>query len=147
MGAELDKEMAEMQQQMATMPPEQRKMMEDMMAKQGVSMGAGGPGTMSVRICMTKEMAERDQIPAARSDCKNTVSPRSGNSMKFSFSCTNPPSSGEGQTTFLSPEHYTSRMTLNAGTRAKPEKTNMDGSGKWLSADCGAVKPWPGVKK
>ena len=33
--------MAQMQQQMAAMPPEKRKQMEAMMAKQGVSMGGG----------------------------------------------------------------------------------------------------------
>jgi len=54
---EMNKEMAAMQEQMAKMPPEQRKMMEDMMAKRGLAMGAGGPGGgMSIKMCMTKEM-------------------------------------------------------------------------------------------
>ena len=51
--------MAQMQQQMASMTPEQRKMMQDMMGKQGVGIGAGGPCGMSVKVCMTKEMVER----------------------------------------------------------------------------------------
>src|SRR4051794_26771635 len=38
---EMEKARAQMQQQMASMPPEQRKQMEDMMAKQGMKMGAG----------------------------------------------------------------------------------------------------------
>ena len=59
--------MAEMQQQLATMPPEQRKMIEDAMAKQGAQQG----------------------------DCTHTAEPRSGNTQKFSFSCSKAPSRGE----------------------------------------------------
>jgi hypothetical protein len=144
MGADLDKELAQMQQQMATLPPEQRKKMEDMMARQGLAMGSGGsPGVMSVRICMTPEMAERNQVPATQGDCRNTVSPRSGNTMKFSFTCRNPTSSGEGQTTFLSSEAYNTKMTVNTVTQGKTEKTSMEASGRWLASDCGAVKPLP----
>jgi hypothetical protein len=144
MGANLDKELAQMQQQMATLPPEQRKKMEDMMARQGLAMGSGGsPGVMSVRICMTREMAERDQIPATQGDCTHTVSPRSGNTMKFAFTCRNPASSGEGQTTFLGPEAYSTKMTVNTSAQGKTEKSSMEANGRWLSSDCGAVKPLP----
>ena len=31
--------------------------------------------------------------------------------------------------------------------QGKPEKISMDGAGKWLSADCGAVKPMPTANK
>lgn len=147
MGQELAREMAQMKEQMASMPPEQRKMMEDMLAKQGVSMGAGGSPAVSVRICISKEMAERDEIPAAQGDCKNKVLPRAGNTMKFSFSCTNPQSSGEGQITFLSPEAYTTKVSVDTMVQGKPEKIDVDGSSRWLSADCGAVKVVPAAKK
>lgn len=132
--------MAKMQKQMESMPPEQRKMMQDMMAKQGVGMGAGA-GTTTVKICMTKEMVERDDVAAQQGDCKHTVSPRNGNTMKFSFVCTKPPSSGEGQVTFVSPQAYTTKMTLNSTVNGKPEKMKMDATGKFLSAECGNTKP------
>lgn len=138
---QLEKGMTEMQQQMAAMPPEQRKMMQDMMAKQGVSMSPGAGGAMAMKICMTKEMVERNELPAQHGDCKTTTSPRAGNSMKMSFVCTQPPSSGEGQVTFVSPEAYTMKMAMKSTVQGKPETMTMDGSGKWLSADCGAVKP------
>jgi hypothetical protein len=144
---QMEQSMAQMQQQMASMPPEQRKMMQDMMAKQGVSTGAGGPGAMSVKICMTREMAERNDIPAQQGDCKHTNSPRSGNTMKSSFTCANPPSSGEGTVTIVSPEAYTTKMTMKTVAHGKPETVKMDGSGKWLSADCGAIKPMAMPKK
>lgn len=146
--AEMDKAMAQMQQQMASMAPAQRKQMEDMLAKQGVSMGGGAGGGLSVKVCMTKEMAERNEMPQAQQgDCKSSTSPRVGNTQKISFTCTQPPSSGEGQITFTSNEAYTMKMVTTTSVKGKPEKMTLDGSGKWLSADCGAVKPMSPPKK
>lgn len=142
---EMEKGMAQMQAQMSAMSPEQRKMMEGMLAKQGVGMGAGaaagGPGVMLLKMCITKEMAERNEIGGREGDCKSSYSPRTGNSMKYSFTCTNPPSSGQGEFTIASPEAYRSKMTMTATRQGKPEKIDMEGQGKWLSADCGNVKP------
>jgi hypothetical protein len=146
-GGRMEQDMAQAQQQMAAMPPEQRKMMQDMMSKQGMSMGAGGPGTTSVKTCMTKEMVERNEIPAQQGGCKHTTSPRVGNTMKMSFTCANPPSRGEGQVTFASSEAYTMKMIMTTVVKGKQEKVNMDASGTWLSADCGAIKPITVPKK
>jgi len=146
--AEMDQAMAQMQQQMASMPPAQRKQMEDMLAKQGMSMGAGAGGGISMKVCMTKEMAERNEMPQTQQgDCKSTAAPRVGNTQKISFVCTQPPSSGEGQITFTSNEAYTMKMVTTTTVKGKPEKMTLDGSGKWLSADCGAVKPMTMPKK
>jgi hypothetical protein len=134
-----EKAMAEAQKQLAKMPANQRKMMEDMMAQQGVGMGAGG--AMTAKVCMTREMVERNAVATQQGDCKQTSSPRVGNSMKFSFVCTRPPSGGEGQVVFVSPEAYTMTMALNTSASGKPEKMNMDASGKFLSAECGNIKP------
>ena len=139
---QMEAAMSEMQKQMASMSPEQRKMMEQQMAKSGVKMGAAGPaGGMTVKVCMTKEMAERNDVPAQQGDCKNTNQSRSGNTMKMAFTCTNPPSSGEGQVTFGSPESYAMKMAISTQVQGKPEKVNMEGAGKWLGAECGSVKP------
>jgi hypothetical protein len=139
---QMEQNMSQMQQQMANMPPEQRKMVEEMMAKQGVKMGPGGPGGgITARICMTKEMVERNELPSQRGDCKTTQQARAGNTMKMAFTCTNPPSSGEGQVTYTSPESYAMKMMVNTQVQGKPEKVNMDGTGKWLGSDCGNIKP------
>jgi hypothetical protein len=139
---EMEQKMAMAQQQMANLPPDQRKMMEEMMAQRGVKMGAGGPGGgMTIQMCMTREMAERNEVPAQRGECKTTMQPRTGNTQKMSFVCANPPSSGEGQITYASPEAYSMKMLVNTTVQGKPEKMSMEGSGKWLGADCGSVKP------
>ncbi|HSV50811.1 MAG TPA: DUF3617 domain-containing protein [Burkholderiaceae bacterium] len=144
---QMDQAMAQMQQQMASMPPAQRKQMEEMMAKQGVQMGGGGPGGASVKVCMSKEMVERNDIAANQGDCKTTSQQRSGNTMKMAYTCTKPPSSGEGEFTFVSAEAYRSKMTVSSMAQGKLEKMTIEGSGKWLGADCGAIKPMEPPKK
>ncbi|AYQ27426.1 MULTISPECIES: DUF3617 domain-containing protein [unclassified Polaromonas] len=139
---EMEKAMATMEKQLASMPPEQRKQMQDMMAKQGMSMGSSAGGAMNVKMCITKEMAERNELPQQQQgDCKTTQSPRSGNTMKFSYVCTQPPSSGEGVMTFNGDTAYTMKMNTTTNVKGKAEKMTMDASGKWLSADCGNIKP------
>ena len=145
---QMEDSMAQMQQQMASMPPEQRKMMEEMMARQGVRKGSQGPGQgMSMQVCMTKEMVEKNELPAQQGDCTTTQQSRQGNTMKMAFSCTNPPSTGESQVTLKGPEAYSMKMVVNTKVDGKPERMNMEGSGKWLSSDCGKVKPHVPPKK
>jgi hypothetical protein len=140
--------MAEAQKQMESMPPEQRKMVQEMMAKQGIQLGAAGGTGLTMKVCMTQEMVDRSVVASRQSsdnqnECTQTNSPRSGNSMKFSFVCTKPPSSGEGQVTFTSPEAYSMKMASTTTVKGKPEKMDMQTSGRWLGGDCGAVKPFP----
>ncbi len=138
---DMNDKMAAMQQQLANLQPDQKKMMQDMMAKQGVQMGNAGPGGMSIKTCMTKEMIERNEMPAGEGDCSSTLSARTGNTQKIAFTCTKPPSSGEGQITFSSSEAYTTKMKINSTVRGKAETVDMEGAGKWLATDCGDVKP------
>ncbi|MDB5966096.1 MAG: hypothetical protein JWQ72_2596 [Polaromonas sp.] len=139
---EMDKAMAQMQQQLASMPPAQRKQMEDMMARQGVGMSAGANGGMAAKMCLTKEMADRQQMPMQQQgNCTTSTSDKTASGMKMKFTCTNPPSSGEGQFTFTGDSAYTMKMTVNSSAQGAPRTTTIDASGKWLTADCGSIKP------
>lgn len=134
---------ANLQAELAKLPPEQRKMVEDMMAKNGVGLKPGGTGA-ALRVCISKEMAERSQLPTAqRGDCKTETSQRSASGMAIKFTCTNPPSSGEGQVSFSGDSAYSVKMAVTTTLQGKPEKANISASGQWLAADCGAVKPLP----
>ena len=140
-GGQMDKAMAEMQQQMASMSPEQRKQMEAMMAARGVQMGPAAGGGMAVKMCMTREMVERDEVPAAQGDCRTTSQKRTGNTLAVAFTCSNPSSSGDSTITFNGPESYTSKTNVTTQKNGKAEKFTMEGTGRWLGADCGSVKP------
>jgi hypothetical protein len=135
----MEKAMAEMQKQLAAMPAEQRRQMEAAMASRGVKVGAGGN---SVKVCVTKEEAARP--PEARmsaGNCTQKDVQRSGNTMKFKFECTQPPSTGEGEMTFVSDKAYSGRTTVTSQVAGKPQQMNMEMQGRWLAGDCGDVKP------
>jgi hypothetical protein len=139
---QMEQQMAQMQQQMANMPPEQRKMVEQMMAQRGMKMGTAGGSGMTMKICLTKEQIERNQMPQQqRGDCKTSMQPRVGSTVKMSFTCSNPPSSGEGEYTVTSSDSYAMKMVVHTQVQGKPETMNMDGTGRWLGADCGDIKP------
>ena len=134
---QMEAAMKQMQQSMASMPPAQRKMMEDMMAKQGVGIGPGGN---SVKVCLSKEDAERDS-PPQQEGCTQTTR-RSGNVWQVAFQCKGPPpSSGDGQLTLVSPTAYTGNFTIRTEHDGKPETLKMTQNGKWLGADCGNIRP------
>ena len=138
---EMDKAMAEMQKQLAAMPPEQRKMMEQMMAKQGVGLDASGH---KLRLCLTPEDVARDSVPAAQDGCTQT-SQRSGNTWQVSFQCPardgQPASSGSGSVTLQNPGAYTGQFKMQTQVGQKAEQMNLATQGRWLSADCGSVRP------
>lgn len=141
--AQLDSAMAQAQKQMAALPPEQRKMMEDMMGKQGINLPSiGTGGAMVMKICITPEMAARSEMPNPQEgDCTTTITSRTGNSMKAKFACTDPPMTGEGTYTFSGDTAYTVDMKMNTTQNGKPESMTIKGGGKWLSSSCGSVKP------
>lgn len=135
---ETQQAMAQMQQQLASMPPAQRKQMEAMLAQQGVSVD--GKGGMRMKSCVTPEMAARSEVPVQEGDCKTTPAKRSGNTMKFSYQCTDPDIRGEGTATFTSPKQYSLHSESVQTVNGKGEKITMDVEGTWLSSDCtGAI--------
>ena len=142
-GGQQEQAMAQLQQQLAQMPPEQRKQMEAMMAQRGMRMAPAGGG-MAMRVCMTKDMVERNEVPT-REGCTSTRQQRGGNTIKVAFSCASPPSSGEGEVNFT-PDSYTSHMVVRSKAQGRDETMVVDSTGKWLGADCGDVKP-PAARK
>ena len=138
---EMEKAMAAMQQQMAAMPPDQRKAMEQMMASRGVGMGPKGS---TFKVCVTPEDAARKMGPRMgdRPNCTQDVVQRSASTLKMKWQCTGEnPSSGEGEVTFASDKAYSGQAVMTSTVRGKPETMNIEQSGQWLSADCGAIKP------
>jgi hypothetical protein len=146
---QMDQAMAQMQKQMAAMSPAQRQQMEAMMGQHGVTMPTpGAGGSMAMKVCITPEMAARSEMPSQHEgQCTSTVTSRSGNTLQMRFTCQNPPSSGEGTYTFSGDTAYTLKMVVNTTRQGKPESMTLDGQGRWLSADCGSVKPVQMPKK
>lgn len=140
---QLEQAMAMMHEHVANMSPEQRKQIDDLMAKNGVQMPTpGANGAMVVKMCMTREMAARKEIPFQQhGNCTQRQSPMVGNTMKVSFNCTQPQASGEGQVTFQNDAAYAMRMRVTSAALGKPETMNMEATARWLGAECGSVAP------
>lgn len=140
-GDEMAAAMARMQKEMAAMSPEQRKLMQEMMARQGMSSGGTGQ-TMAVKICITPEQAARDQVPPPDSNCRITSQERSGNTLRVKFECAGEyKGSGQGEYAFISDKAHKGRTVLTTTVKGKPERIEMDHAGRWLAADCGTIKP------
>lgn len=120
------------------LPPEQRKAVEDMMASQNIRLG---DKSSTVQACISKEDAERGEVPQQAGECTQQVVQRASNSMKVKFSCsTTPPANGEAVVNFQSPKAYTSQAVVDTVVVGQPERVNVNQTGRWLGADCGSVK-------
>ena len=138
--------MAQAQQALANMPPAQRKQMEQMMAAQGLNLSSGPQGQTAVKVCITPEQAAIDQIPQ-QEGCTQKVQRVDAKTMKVSFSCKGEsgegPTSGEGTVNFEGPTAYNGNFKIKTTQDGKPEQIDMAQTGRWLSSDCGAIKPVP----
>ncbi len=87
-------------------------------------------------------MVAQNEIPVQhRGNCTHTRSPIVGGSMKFSFVCTNPESSGQGTATFVSDTAYKMNVDVTSKVQGQTHQNSMSSSAKWLGGDCGNIKP------
>jgi Protein of unknown function (DUF3617) len=138
------KAMPTMQDTMKNVPPEQRKQMEAMLAKQGLSVGAGG--SAAVKVCMTPEHVRQGALtqPQGAQNCNQQAMQQIGSTLKYSFVCNQPKAQGEGIATWNSDNtQFTNKVKMRSERNGKMHETEMDGAGKWLGADCGQIKPLP----
>jgi hypothetical protein len=137
---EVEQAMREMQEQLAALPPEQRQMMEQMMAQQGISMDGT---TSTYRICITPEEAKLDGLHFGDEECDHEIVQRSRNTLKVRFTCKDeePPSSGEGEFTIVSPTEYRGKALINTFVDGRPEQIQINQVGRRIAADCGDVAP------
>ena len=140
---QLAQAMSAMQQHMANMSPEQREQMQKMMQQNGVQLDIGAGGAVQTKMCMTREMAERKEFPVQQGDCKQTFTQQSSTRGHIAFTCTKPKVSGEGDVTADSDTSYRAHMKIKSEEQGRDRVVDMDVTGKWLSADCGNIRPIP----
>ena len=130
---------------LANLPPEQRRMMEKMMADQGVSLDASGGGVkVTQKTCIPPERTRFDRIAGVPEACRMGYT-RRGDAWSANGRCEardgQPASQLEGVVTLEGSTAYSGdfTMTQQGVDGAGPVKVKT--RGRWLSADCGAVKP------
>lgn len=137
------KAMADSQKQMAAMPAAQRKEMEKAMNKPGApQMTMNADGGFTVKSCISQKMIdEGSTMGLDDANCKYKKSPLVAGTQSYSYTCANPPSSGEGKTVYQGVNFVSTSALTMTGPGGKKDVMNIETRGKWLGADCGAIKP------
>ena len=145
--------MAQMKEQFATMPPEQRKQMEALMAQSGVKIDDDGvslnndqlqissSGT-KVKSCITQAEIDRGGLPETVDGCTSTIQKVGASRYKATYVCTGEEqSTGESEVTFHSSKHYSGTGKMTTTLAGKPRVMTFKMEGTWLGSDCGTVAP------
>jgi hypothetical protein len=137
--------LAKMKEQIAKLPPDQRKSMEaSMEAMKNLSVNKDGNAAMNV--CITKEMIDGQQFLNPDGRCSYVKGAITGGTQKFNFTCTDPASSGEGTVSFQSNTNYTGLLKIKSVQNGRTEELVIESTGKFLEANCGSVKPLPNAR-
>jgi hypothetical protein len=126
----------DMSERLKTMPPERRAQVEAAMKQRGIEANGN-----TVKVCQTREMLDSSKFVNPLPDCKITYSTRTSSSWKSHTSCSQNHLESDSEVTFSSPESYTVKTTSTLQSASQTKTTHMTRTGKWLSADCGDIKP------
>ncbi|WP_279389746.1 DUF3617 domain-containing protein [Paucimonas lemoignei] len=117
----------------------------EQMRKMGVNVPKMEDGAMVTKVCITKEMAARDQPPIERNEagCQPRNFQRSGNTYSSDIVCDGAGMKGMGKVngSFAGDTSFTSVYDFKGTAYGQPVTQHSENSGKWLAADCGSVKP------
>lgn len=130
---DMQAQLAQMQEQLKSMPPEMRAMLEQQMAGAGVALGQNG----AMRLCISPEEAAADPIYEGRQegDCTYTNVKKRGNTWSGHVVCTEPPGKGDFKTTLHSPQHFTTEASLDG----EDGRIDFRVDARRVGADCGAL--------
>lgn len=138
---EMENAMAEMRKELESMPAEERKKMANMMAQSGMQFGAAKGSTQMMRICITPQEAN-DMDFFSDPECKQDIIQRSANNLKIRFKCGGDmPSQGEGAFTFQEDTAFSGKFWFEIQDDGKKDRIEMTQKGKWISTNCGNLKP------
>ena len=141
----------EAEARIAALPPAQQAQVRAMMAGGAGPGGAAKPMATTRQTCITGQMSmdsllnQAQQSPGMQCTYSNRVQTATGAS--FDTSCTGQMGSAQGHTQFhaTDAEHMTSttHMTITSSAHGSSNSSTMDitTTGKFVSADCGDVKP------
>ncbi|RJG06870.1 DUF3617 domain-containing protein [Noviherbaspirillum cavernae] len=130
---------------MKAMPKLSAEQMEQM-RKMGMNVPQIQDGGMVSKVCVTKEIAERDEpldADAKEMGCQSKNFQRSGNGYSAEIVCNGALMKGEGKAkgTYSGNDSYTATYDFKGTMHGQPVTQHSETRGKWLSADCGNVKP------
>jgi hypothetical protein len=126
----------DLSERLKNVPPERRQQVEAMMKERGI--GNAGNG---LKVCQTKEMLDAKRFVNPIPDCKTTFGLRTNTAWKSHTSCPQMHFESDTEIKFVNAESYSVKSSSVSEAGGKSRKTETLATGKWLSADCGDIKP------
>jgi uncharacterized protein DUF3617 len=127
-------------------PPDQMQQLASLAKQYGLDMPQIENGAATSKVCITQKMADQE-IPTYfhqnQSGCSVKNVTRTENSYKMDLVCTDPHLKGNGRAegTFTNPESFSGWTMFNGTLQNTPVNEQADTSARWISANCGTVKP------
>lgn len=131
---------ARMKQQLASLPPAQRRQVEAMLLQQGTA-------PLSARLCISPEMAQREQTMLPKPEgatCEPAKTSRNGNRTSFELVCTQGGArlTAKGETVAMGDTIHTRMESQRSGNGKSPAQTTLvESQLKYLGKDCGGIRP------
>lgn len=126
---------------LSKLPPEQRARIEQMLAQNGTT----APTTTVLRYCVTPETAQKWETFARNerddASCQQTVQDSTPRSVRIAVTCDAGKRTGTIDFAAASPDRVTGSMVFVIKEERGDRKIRVDIDSRFVSADCGAVKP------
>jgi Protein of unknown function (DUF3617) len=131
--------------QLSKMPPDARARVEAMMKG-----GPGAPQTNTSKVCLTSQQLSGPMFPKMDKSCAYKLTGSSSSSQNIHVECAIGSNKTSGDLTFnrVDSEHLKGDMLMKAtgdsstnGSVGQNMTIKLNFSNKWLSSDCGDVKP------
>lgn len=122
---------------LAKMPPEQREKIEAMMKSR-----AGGGG-FTTKVCMTRESLQAGAYAQHDKSCTTKVISSTSSKQVMHVECIREEvkSSGDMTVELVDAQHIKGTMVMKSTAGGQTHDMKMSFENKWVSADCGSVKP------
>ena len=136
-------QMEQMRAHLAQVPPQYRAQMEQNLT----AMADNKPMVFHEKTCVTPAMIKQGLKPKVGKNCTYTMQPKTANTYTMDFTCRDQgvESHGSGEMIFA-PKSYQGNVHTMANTQGNRYAADIAMQGRWLSADCGSVKPPAGYR-
>jgi hypothetical protein len=128
-----------LRKQLESVPPEQRKKFEAAIPRPGV------PMVQTERICLTPEQASKGPGFSGvdeDEDCRTEYGEPKGGRIPVKMTCKEQSATGVGEVAVAGGKGWSSNMRMITREPGEPpSETVMRTESRWLSSDCGSVKP------
>ena len=128
-------------------PADQMQSINDLAKEYGLELPQIEMGAAVSQACITQEMSAQKTLPVLAQNALGCVSKnanRTGNSYKAKFFCDSPDLKGDifAEATITDAESFAGKTQFIGTAQGNAVNEEADISGKWINADCGAVKPF-----